>query len=74
MYSLVDGAIEEYSHGALNVFRHEGEDSLVVIRADSILSTVAMVPFRHEDGGQRFSLTEHPALGLVNPDTTLDVD
>jgi len=32
MYLLVDDAIEEYSRGALNVYKHEGEDSLVVIR------------------------------------------
>ena len=74
IYSLVDDAIEDYSHGALNVYKHEGEDSLVVIRVDSILSTVAMVPFKQEDAGQRFALVEHPALDIINPDNALDVE
>ena len=74
MYSPADDSIEEYSHGALNVFKHEGEDSLVVIKAISILSVVAMIPFRHEDGGNRFSLTNHPAIGMVNADDTLDLE
>ena len=74
MYSLVDDAIKEHSHGALNVHKHEGEDSLVVIRADSILSAVAMVPFKQEDAGQCFGLVEHPALDIINPDNTLDVE
>ena len=74
MYSLVDDAIKEHSHGALNVHKHEGEDSLVVIRADSILSAVAMVPFKQEDAGQRFALVEHPALDIINPDNALDVE
>jgi len=73
LYSLVDDAIEEYSHGALNVYGYE-VDSLVVIRADSILSTVAMVPFKQEDAGQRFALVDHPALDIVNPDNALDVE
>jgi len=74
MYSLVDDAIEEHSHGALNVHRHQGEDSLVVIRADSILSAVAMVPFKQEDAGQRFALVDHPALDIINPNNALDVE
>ena len=73
MYSLVDDTIEEYSHGALNVYKYE-EDSLVVIRANSILLTMAMVPFKQEDAGQRFGLVEHPALDIINPDNTLDVE
>ena len=74
MYSPADDSIEEFSHGALNVFKYEGEDSLVIIKATSILSVVAMVPFRHEDGGNRFSLTDHPAIGMVTPDDTLDLE
>jgi len=74
MYSLVDSDLEEHSYGALNVFKHGGEDSMVVINANSILSVVAMAPYKPEDGGCRFSSIEHPALGLIDPDNTLDVE
>ena len=74
MYSFVDGDLEEYSYGALNVYEHGGEDSLVIISANSIISLVAMLPFKQEDGRCRFSLSEHPALGLMDSDDTLDVE
>ena len=45
MYSPVDEELIEYTHGALNVFKYNKENSLVVIKANSILSVVAMVPF-----------------------------
>jgi len=74
LYSLADEHLKVYGHGALNVFKYKGEDRLVVIRANSILSAVAMVPFKRDEGGCRFFLTEKCALGVIDSDYTLDLE
>jgi hypothetical protein len=71
MYSLADERLSEYAHGALNIFNYEGERDLVVVRVDSILSVVAMVPF----GGpteSRFSLVEKFTFGVIHTGDTVD--
>lgn len=73
MYSLVDEDLNTHTHGALNVFEYNRENSLVVIKANSILSVVAMVPFGEQaEGSHRFFLIEKFALGVVNSDDILD--
>jgi hypothetical protein len=71
LYSSVDASLKGYSHGALNVFKHD-ERSLVVIKADSILSVVAMVPSEQDGGGSQFFLVEKFALGVIHSDNSLD--
>jgi hypothetical protein len=60
-------SVNAYTHGALNVYKYEGENSLVVIKANSIISVVAMVPFREQvEGGCPFFLVEKFALGVLD--------
>lgn len=66
LYSTADNDLKQHSHGALNVFKHE--DSLVVIKVTTILSVVAMVPFKQNNGDRRFFLVEKFALGVISPD------
>ena len=73
LYSLADEHLKAYGRGALNVFKYEGEDSLVVVRANSILSAVAMVPFKWGEEGCRFFLTEKCALGVIDSDDASDL-
>ena len=54
LYSLADESFKTQSHGALNVFKYEGDKHLVVIKVDSILSVVAMMPFKQDEGGRCF--------------------
>jgi len=63
---LVDEEVETHSHGALNIYEYKGEESLVVINAKSIISVVAMVPFKQEGEVRRFFLIEKFALGVVD--------
>lgn len=73
MYSPVDEDLNAYTHGALNIFKYNGENSLVVIKANSILSVVAMVPFGEQaEGSRHFFLIEKFALGVVNSDDIVD--
>jgi len=75
MYSLADEHLRAYTHGALNVFEYEGENSpLVVIKVDTILSAVAMVPFKQDEGGRQFFLVEKCALGVIDSTTSLDLE
>ena len=69
MYSPVDNELKTRSYGALNVCDHV-ETPYVVIRASSILSVVAMVPF--EENTNRFFLVEKFALGVVHTDGDVD--
>jgi hypothetical protein len=71
LYSSVDAGLKIYSHGALNVFQHD-ERSLVVIKVDSILSVVAMVPFEQDSGSGQFFLVEKFALGVIHLEDGLD--
>ena len=67
LYSPVNEQHREYSNSALNVCSYEGVNQLVVIRAKSILSVVAMVPFCGQDESTRdFFLVEKFALGVVD--------
>jgi len=73
LYSLVDDLQRRYSNGALIVCSYQGEDQLVVIRAKSILSVVALVPFTQGGRIGEFFLAEKFALGVVDTgDTTLE--
>ena len=71
LYSPVDETLRAYSNNALNVCSYEGEHRLVVIRVESILSVVAMVPFG-ERTTQNFFLIEKFALGVVDTGTIED--
>ena len=67
LYSPVEESLRQNSHNALNVCNYEGQGNLVVIRANSILSVVAMVPFGEQHGGiKRFFLVEKFAMGVVD--------
>ena len=59
---------------ALNVFTYNGEDGLVVIRATTILSVVAMVPFgrQTQELPSRFFLIEKFSLGVVDTGIILE--
>ena len=74
LYSAADERLNRETNGALNVFEYKGEDMLIVIRATTILSVVAMVPFGERVQGRRarFFLVEKFALGVVDTGTTLD--
>jgi hypothetical protein len=71
LYSPVDENLSNYTYGALTVSNYEGEGNLVVIRIDSILSAVAMVPFG-EPTERRFSLVEKFAFGVIHTGDTVD--
>jgi len=63
----------EYSNGALIVCSHEEGTRLVVIRAKSIISVVAMVPFGEQTGQtRRFFLVEKFALGVIDTGHIVD--
>ena len=74
LYSAADERLSRQTHGALNVFKYKGEDTLMVIRALTILSVVAMVPFGKNIQGfpARFFLVEKFALGVVDTGITLE--
>ena len=72
MYLLVDGNLKKYTNGALNVFDHGGEDSLVIIKVDTILSVVAMVPFEEVERSGRFFLVEKFSLGVIDTGIILE--
>ena len=67
LYTPVDDSIREISKNALNVCSYGGRDQFVVLRVNSILSVVAMVPFGQQDGrSHRFFLVEKFALGVID--------
>ena len=73
LYSPVNEHHREYSNSALNVCSYEGANQLVVIRAKSILSVVAMVLFRGQDESTHdFFLVEKFALGVVDTGDVVD--
>jgi len=76
LFSPADEEIIRETYGALNVFEYYGEENLVVIRATSILSAVAMVPFHERDQiprpHPRFYLAEYFALGVVDTGIILE--
>jgi len=74
LYSFVDEDLRAYSHSALNVFGYRGEECLVVIKVNSIISAVAMVPFEQDEGGCRFYLIEKCALGVIDSEDMLDLE
>ena len=74
LYSPADEQFNRDTYGALNVFGYYGEESLVVIRATSILSVVTMVPFGERTQGHpaRFFLVEKFSLGVVDTGIILE--
>ena len=68
LYSPADEQLNQETHGALNVFEYNGEDGLIVIRATTVLSVVAMVPFgrQNQEHAPRFFLIEKFSLGVVD--------
>ena len=73
MYSPADEYFRECSHDALNVCDYGGEDNLVIIQVKSILSVIAMVPFREQaEGGRHFFLVEKFALGVIDTGDIVD--
>jgi hypothetical protein len=75
LYSLTDEHHRGRTHGALIVCDYEGERTLVVIRAKSILSVVGMMPFKdpeQDEGGRQFYLVEKFGLGVVDTGDIID--
>lgn len=73
LYSPADERRKEYSNGALIVCNYGGQNELVVIRAKTILSVVAMVPLDEEnEGSNEFYLVENSALGVVHTSDFVD--
>jgi hypothetical protein len=74
IYSLADEQLIQEYYGALNVFEYRGEDRLVVVRANAILSVVAMVPYpeRVQRRYPRFFLAEKFALGVIDTGIILE--
>lgn len=72
LYSDPDPGILEISSDTLVVCRYHGDASLVLVEAQSIKSTIAMVPFMEKaEGGRprrhdgRFYVVEKPGLSLT---------
>ena len=72
LYSAPDPTLLKTSSNTLLVCRYHGDDSLVLIEANTVKSVVAMVPFmersegdrpRHRNG--RFFVVEKPGLSLA---------
>ena len=75
LYSPADDFYREYSNNALNVCTYVGQERLVVIPVDTILSVVAMIPFGEQDGQTRsFFLVEKFALGVIDSGDDEDLD
>jgi hypothetical protein len=74
LYSPVDEARRKYSNGALNVCRYEGSQKLVVIRAKSIISAIALVPFKPDERVGGFFLAEKPGLDVIHTGIIVDDD
>lgn len=74
LYSPADEQLNQETHGALNVFKYNGEDGLVVIQATTVLSVVAMVPFgkQTQEHPPRFFLIEKFSLGVVDTGNILE--
>ena len=74
LYSPADEQLDQQTYGALNVFDYRGEESLVVIRATTILSVVAMVLFGERVQGYpaQFFLAEKFALGIIDTGVILE--
>ena len=71
----MDDFYREHSNNALNVCSYVGQELLVVVPVDTIISVVAMVPFGEQDGeGRRFFLVEKFALGVVDSGDDEDDD
>ena len=62
------------THGALNVFKNKGEDSLIIIRATAVHLVITMVPFGEQGQGRlvRFFLVGKFSLGVVDTGIVLD--
>ena len=76
LYSPADEQLNRETYGALNVFEYYGESNgaFTVIRATTIMSVVAMVPFGKQIQGRpaRFFLVEKFALGVVDTGDILE--
>ena len=72
LYSAPDPTLLKMSSNTLLVCQYHGEDSLVLVEANSIKSVVAMVPFMEKSEGDRprrhddrFFVVEKPGLSLA---------
>ena len=72
LYSAPDPSLLEISSNTLLVCRYHGDGKLALVKAQSIKSVVAMVPFMEKpEGGQprchngRFFVVEKPGLSLA---------
>ena len=74
LYSPPDEYLLQLSNNTLVVCRHQGERTLVVIDAKSILSVVAMVPFPFMVGGQgdQYYMIEKIGLDVIDTDNSDD--
>lgn len=74
LYSPPDKYLLQSSYDTLCVCRYEGEDSLVVISAKSIISVVAMVPFPFTVGGHnnQYFMIEQIGLDVVEADVSVN--
>lgn len=68
MYSHPDPLLLHSSHGAVLVCTYAGDESLLVVSAKSILSVIAMVPFKHSIGipNSAYFVVEKLGLDVVS--------
>jgi hypothetical protein len=74
LYSPPDEHLLQHSHNTLIVCRYQGEETLVIIDVKSILSVVAMVPFRYAINGLDNYYFMIEKIGLDVVDTDADED
>ena len=74
LYSPPDEYLLRHSHGTLIACRYQGDATLVVINAKSILSVVAMVPFRYAINNldSYYFMIEQIGLDVVDTDVQED--
>ena len=74
LYSPADEYLVNHSHGTLIVCRYQGEAAFVVIDVKSILSVVAMVPFRYavDNLYEQYFMIEKIGLEVVDVDIQED--
>ena len=74
LYAPVNEYLLQQSSGALVVCEYRGEGALVVIEAKSIISVVAVVPFRFllDGRGDQYFMIEQIGLDVVDTDVPWD--
>ena len=73
MYSLAESNLDFHARGALDVFDHEGENPLIVIKVNSIPSVVARCRLANKSKGVIASFSiEKFALNVIGTGAIVD--